>query len=268
MVRSFACTNPVLDKPVCGRPEDRQRHPGLLCEQKDLLGRELAPRVAQQADREPSLHAREIRLHLVVDETVPEFTRESEEILREDGHGRGIEQVLEAFPQAQLDHVVKAQRIELAYGEIGRSEIDFGGEVIDRVDPLTEFVELRIAQAETRLADVADHHADTRRERLIPDFGLLQRVTQPSKPMLGIIRLDDAVHHQTAVMLQEIAQKETADEAGGAGQQHLPEVGRRYGIRRRLLADAAMNEPAQGVDVPPALRRQRSDEGRHPCIEG
>ena len=106
--------------------ENRQRHTGLLGKQQDLFRCQFAPWVAKQTERERFLHAGEVRLHLVVDAAVLEFAGEGKEILRKHGHGRSIEQVLEALAQTQFEHVVQAERIELAYGVIGSSETYIG----------------------------------------------------------------------------------------------------------------------------------------------
>ena len=73
------------------QPKNRQRHTGLLRKKKDLLGCQLAPRVAEQSDRKHPLHAFEIRLHLVVDAAVLKFVCEGTEILGKHTHGRGVE---------------------------------------------------------------------------------------------------------------------------------------------------------------------------------
>ena len=206
--------------------EERQRHAGLLRKQKNLLGCQLAPRVAEQADGKRLLHACEVRLHLVVDAAVLELMRKRAEVLREHAHGRGEEQVLEADAQAQLDHVAKAERIVLANVEIRRCEVDVGGEMIDSVDLPTQGVESFDGKAESRLADVADHDVDARVEGFVPDLGLPQGVADALAPMLDAVGTDHAVNHDIRVLLQEIAQKETTDETGRPGQQHLSKIGR------------------------------------------
>ena len=75
---------------------------------------------------------------MVVDVAVLEFVRKGAEILGKNGHGRGIEQVLEASAQTQFEHVAHAESIDRTYVDIGSSEAYIGSEMINRVDPLTE----------------------------------------------------------------------------------------------------------------------------------
>ena len=245
------------------QPKNRQRHAGLLREQENLLGCELAPRVAEQADGKRLLHACEVRLHLVVDAPVLELMRKRAEILGEHAHGRGEEQVLETNAQAQFDHVANAERIELANFEVRRREIEVGGEMIDSVDLPAQRVELLDGKTESRLADVADHDVDARVEGFIPDLGLLQGVADALAPMFDVVGSDHAVHRDLRVLLQEIAQEEATDETGRPGQQHLSKFRRRYRGGRRLLADKRAHEPTECVDVSLTMRRQGSDERRH-----
>ena len=171
--------------------------------------------------------------------------RKRAEILREHAHGRGEEQVLEANAQAQLDDVAKAERIVLANVEIGRREIEVGGEVIDGVDLPAQGVESLDGKAESRLADVADHDVDARVEGFVPDLGLLQGVADALASMLDVVGPDHAVNHDIRALPQEIAQKETTDETGRPGQQHLSKFRRWYRVGRRLPADNRVHEPAE-----------------------
>ena len=118
------------------QPKNCQRHAGLLGKQQDLFGSQFAPWVAKQTDWKRFLHAGEVRLHLVVDAAVLEFAGECKKVLWKHGHGRGKEQVLEALAQTQFEHVVQAERIELAYGVIGSSETYIGSKMVDRINPL------------------------------------------------------------------------------------------------------------------------------------
>ena len=168
----------------------------------------------------------------MVDSAIAEFIREVKEILRKHGHGRGIEQVLETRAQTEFEDVANAERIDLTDGEIGRREIDCSRKVIDGVDPLAEIVEIRVAQTEPGLANVTGHHADARRERLIPDFNLLQDGAQALEFMLDVVGLHQAMYDQIGILLQKIVQKKTTDEAGRPGQQNLLKSSRRHGIGR------------------------------------
>ena len=110
--------------------------------------------------------------------------------------------------------------------------------MIDRVDPLTEIVEIRIAQTESGLADVADYYADARRKFLVPDFSMLQSIAQALEPVFCIVGPDDAMHYQIGILLQKVAQEETTDESGHPGQQDLAKISRGHRIGRRSLTDA------------------------------
>ena len=82
--------------------------------------------------------------------------------------------MLATVVQTQLQHVAHAERVGFADPEIGRGEGNVRREVMDRVDALGQFVKAGWAQAQARRADVPGHHADARRERLVPDLSLLQ----------------------------------------------------------------------------------------------
>ena len=82
--------------------------------------------------------------------------------------------MLAAGVQTQLQHVAHAERVGFANREVRHGEGNVGREVIDRVNAPGQFVEGGLAQAQTRLADISGHHADARREGLVPDLSLLQ----------------------------------------------------------------------------------------------
>ena len=250
------------------QPKNRQRHTGLLREQESLLGCQFAPRVAEKSEREHFLHALEIRLHLVVDAAVFEFMCEAAKILREHTHGRGVEQVLEAFAQAQFEHVADAERIDLANGEIGRHKIYGGRKMIGGINPAAKGIEIRFAQAKSRLGDVTDRDTYARREGFVPDARLLESGAYAFETVLDALGPDNAMHQERGVLSQEFAQEESTDESGRPGQEHLPEITRRNSGSRRFPADCLMNESTQGIDVFLTMPRQIAIERRHRCVGG
>ena len=102
--------------------------------------------------------------------------------------------------------------------EIRRGKMHVRCEVVDGVDALPHFVEGGSAQAEAGFADVSGHDADARRERLIPDLGLLQGGAQALQSVVAVGAPDQAVHHQIGVVPQQVAQHEPAHETGRPGQ--------------------------------------------------
>ena len=135
--------------------------------------------------------------------------------------------------------------------------------MIDSIDLVTQGVEVLGGKAESRLADVADHDVDARVEGFIPDLGLPQGVADALASVFHVVRTDNAVNHEIGVALQELAQKETTDEAGRPGQQHLSKIGRWYRFGRRIPADGRVYEPTEGVDVSLTVRRQGSNQRGH-----
>ena len=166
-----------------------------------------------------------------------EFTGEAAEVLGEYAHRRCVEQVLEASAQAEIEDVLDAQRVHLAYGEIGRGEIEACGKVIDRVDAPAKSVECILGEAEPEPADVARHRPNARGEGVVPDPGFPQSVPDACMPLLGITGPDQTVHDQIALLHQEIAQEESTDASRGPGQQNLPKFGRGSRLGRRASAD-------------------------------
>ena len=150
--------------------------------------------------------------------------------------------MFEAGPQAKLEHGAKAEHVRLAYVGIGLDEAHVGSQVIDRVDPLAEPVEHRLAQSEMLLEDVAGHHAQARRPLLLPDFGPLQGIAQAREPVFGALGADQAVHDQPVVLPQELAQEEAPYETGCPGQQDLSKVCWRHGLGGRLSGDRRVND--------------------------
>ena len=114
-----------------------------------------------------------------------------------------------------------------------------------------------------RLANVAGHHADAGRERLVPDPGLLHGGAQALQPVLGVGRPYQAVHDQATLQAQQFAQHEAAHEPGRPGQQHLPHLRDRHRRGRPAVTDGAANERAQAVQVALTLRRQRAGQRRY-----
>ena len=250
------------------QPENRHRQACTLGMQQALLGHELAPWIAQQSQRENPFHVGEVRLHLVLDAAAGELSCEGTEVLRKDAHGRGVEQVLGACAQAQFQDAANAESIDLPDGGVGRSQGQIGGKMVDGVDPMTQRIETRFAQTESRFRHVTDHHADARRQRLFPDFSLLQGFPQALESMFDVVRSDKAVHHQIGFLTQQLTQEETADESRGAGQQDLSKMSWRDRIGPRSLAGRCMNESTQTIEVPPALRWQRAGQRSHGSAVG
>ena len=200
---------------------------------------------------------------MMLDAVPGELFGEIAEVLREHPHGGGVEQVLEAGVQAQPQHVAHADRVDRADRGVGGGEAHLGREVMDRVDAPGQVVERSLPQAQMRLANVAGHHADAGRERLVPDPGLLHGGAQALQPVLGVGRPYQAVHDQVTVHAQEFAQHEAAHEPGRPGQQHLPHLRDRHRRGRPAVTDGAANERAQAVQVALTLRRQRSGKRRY-----
>ena len=245
------------------QPENRQRQSGLPGKKQDLFSGQFAPGITKQSDGVLLFHGCQVRLHLVVDAAALELAGEGKKVLREHGHGRSVEQVLEALAQTQFEHIVKAERIELADGHIGGRETDGGSQMVDGVDPPAEVVELPFPQPESGLAEISRHHSDARGERLIPDFSFFEGSAQALAPTRGIVGPDQAVHDQIRLLPQQVVQQETTDESGGSGQQDLSKISRRHGIGRPLLADGGMNESTQCIDVSLAMRGQGPDDRLH-----
>ena len=153
--------------------------------------------------------------------------------------------------------------VGLANVGIGLDEAHVRGNVIHRVDPLRELRERAFGQTETLLADVAGHRTYSRREFLFPDFGELQGIAYPFQPMLGAAGTHQAMHEQAVVPAEELAQEETPHEAGRPGQKNLAKAVRRYRLGRRRARQRRMNDAAQLIHVPAALRRQLAHERRH-----
>ena len=137
---------------------------------------------------------------------------------------------------------------------------------MDRVDALCQVVEAGPTQPQARLADVAGHHADPRRERLVPDLGLLQGGAQALQSVLAVGGPHQAVHDQIGVLPQQVAQHEPAHEPGRPGQQHLAHICDRHRRGWHAIADGAADERPQAVHVPLALRRQRAGQRRYPPV--
>ena len=134
--------------------------------------------------------------------------------------------------------------------------------MIDGVGTPAQADEVGLGQSEPGIADVPDHDAQTVCERVLPDFGQLERGAQALQPMRFVLGPDQAVHDQL-VALQEVAEQETADETGRPGQENLPKSGGRYWIVQRAAVDALANETPQRSEVPLTLRRQCADQRRH-----
>ena len=149
--------------------KNRHRHTGGIREQQNLLGNDLAPRVSDETERQQPFHGCEVGLHVMLDATTTELVREIAEILGEYGHRGCVEHVLDTCSQAQREHIAKAGRIHLAHGGVGRNKGQVGGEVVVRVDPPAQIVEVRFAQAESSLANVSGHDPNTRLVCLVPD---------------------------------------------------------------------------------------------------
>ena len=182
---------------TCSRQtEDRHRQTCPMGEQQALLGHEFAPGIAEEPQRENPFHAGEVRLHLIPDAVSGKLSREGAKVLREHTHGGGVEQVLVASTQTQLQGVANAVNIDLADGGVGRCEGQIGGKMVDGVCAVTQRVIVRFGKAESGFRDVTDHRVDTRFKRLIPDFSLLQGSAEALGTMFDIFRPDDAVHRQ------------------------------------------------------------------------
>ena len=239
--------------------EDRDRHTRRQRKQHALLGRQLAPRIPDGAERKGLLHVGEVGLHLIVDATVTVLPPEIAEVRWEYCHGGNVEEMLEACAHAKLERRAKAAHVRLSYVGIGQDEAHVGGKVIDRVDASAEIVKRAFAQTEANFNDVAGHGAYARRKFVLPYFGLLKSVAQSLEAMLGALGTNQAVHDQSLVLPQQLAQEEAPYEAGRAGQQDLLKVRRRYGRSRRLLDKRCVNGAAQLVHISAALSRQLAD---------
>jgi len=72
--------------------------------------------------------------------------------------------------------------------------------VIDRVDPPAQRVELLGAQAESDRSEVSDHDPDSRRERIVPKFGVLHDGANPLEPVRVAFGPNQAVHDQSVLL--------------------------------------------------------------------
>ena len=92
--------------------------------------------------------------------------------------------MLDAGTQAEFEHRAQAEHIGPANVGIRLDEARVGGKVVDRVDPFTKPVKLRIAQAEAFPGDFAGHHPQPLFGDIRQDFRLFQGVPQPREPLL------------------------------------------------------------------------------------
>ena len=171
--------------------------------------------------------------------------------------------MLVAGPQAELEHGSEGEHVRLSNVGIGLDEAHVRGKVVDRVDPPGKTREGDLAQAEPLRASVAGNHAEARGKFILPDLGQLQGIADPSEPVLGAVCAHQAVHDQALVLLQQRTQEEAPGEAGGPGEQDLANLVGGYRRGRRLAPERRINDAAQRVHVPPALRGQTACERRH-----
>ena len=254
--------------PRLRQAHDRDGHPARAGEQQALLGHELAPRVADKAGRQHRPHQGDVGHRLILDAQPGELAGEVGEVLREDAHRRGVDDVLDPPGQRQLQDGCEAAGVGLAHRRVRRHQVKVGGQVVDRVHLAGQPREVLLGQAEQRLADVPGPYPDPLAERVLPDLGGRHPLPDPVQATRRAVRRGPgSARPGWSRSPQQFREHEPPDEPRRAGQEHGREAvrgDRRPGRRgRRQVTDGALQE----LQVLLALRgKARVRGGRCPLI--